>query len=90
MCFIGIPKGPYVLHWHSQGALCALLTLPGGPMCFIDTPGGALCASLTLPGGPLCWGFPDLKIEKFVGFTRFPFHVFDRYEIHIDVLGDFI
>ena len=22
-------------------ALCALLTLPGGPLCFIDTPGGS-------------------------------------------------
>ena len=29
------------------------------------------------------WGFPYLKIEKFVGFTTFPFHVFDRYDIHI-------
>ena len=26
---------------------------------------------------------PNLKIEKFVGFTIFPFHVFDRYEIRI-------
>ena len=29
------------------------------------------------------WGFPCLKIEKFAGFAKFPFHVFDRYEIHI-------
>ena len=25
--------------WIWEGGLCALLTLPGGPMCFIDTPG---------------------------------------------------
>ena len=31
---------PYVLYRHSQGALCALLTFPGGPMCLIDTPRG--------------------------------------------------
>ena len=30
-----------------------------------------------------CWGFPYMKIEKFVGFTKFPFHVFDKYEIHM-------
>ena len=31
-----------------------------------------------------CWGFPFLKIENFVGFTKFLFHAcFDRYEIHI-------
>ena len=37
------------------------------------------------------WGFLYLKIEKFVGFATFTFHVFDRYEIHIqDVFVDFI
>ena len=50
----------------------------------------------------VCWGaspyfrrinigrFPSLEIEKFVGFTKCPFHVFDRYEIHIEDLRDFI
>ena len=28
-------------------------------------------------------GFPDLKQEKLVGFTKCPFHVFDGSEIHI-------
>ena len=37
-----------------------------------------------------CWGFPYLKIKKFVGFTKFPFHVFDRYEIHIQDFWEFI
>ena len=37
-----------------------------------------------------CWGFPDLKMEKFVGFTTLPFHVFDRYEIHMQYLRDSI
>ena len=33
--------------------------------------------------------FPALKIEKFLGFTKFPFHVFvDRYAIHIQAFGD--
>ena len=44
MCCIDIPRGPYVLYCHSQGALCALLTFPG-----------ALCALLTFPGGPMCF-----------------------------------
>ena len=43
-----------------EGALCALLTLPGGPMCFIDT-------LLTLPGDP---SLENTKV------TKFPFHVF--------------
>ena len=30
------------------------------------------------------------KIEKLVGFTKFPTHVLDRYEIYIHDLGDFI
>ena len=34
--------------------------------------------------------FPSLKIEKFIGFTTFPFHVFDRYEIHIQAFADVI
>ena len=29
------------------------------------------------------WGFPYLEINKFGGFTKFMFHVFDRYEICI-------
>ena len=33
-----------------------------------------------------CWGFPYLKITKFVGFIKLPFHVFDRYEIHMETL----
>ena len=40
-------------HW--KGAFCALVTNPGGPICFIDTPGGAECALLTLPGSPRCF-----------------------------------
>ena len=32
------------------------------------------------------WGFPYLKIEN----TKFPFRVFDRYEIHIRAFVDFI
>ena len=36
-----------------------------------------------------CWGFRYLKIEKFVGFTKCPFHVFDRYEMHIQDFEDF-
>ena len=65
---------------------CWGLTPAGGTMCFIDTPRGpyvlywhfqgALFGLLTLPGGPMCWGFPYLKIEKFVGFTKFPFPAF--------------
>ena len=31
-----------------------------------------------------------MKIEKFLGFTKFPFHVFDRYEINIQNFVDFI
>ena len=27
--------------------------------------------------------FPFLKIEKFVAFTKFPFHVFDRCDMHL-------
>ena len=34
------------------------------------------------------WGFPYLKIEKFVGFAKNPFHVFDRYEILIQDFWD--
>ena len=37
-----------------------------------------------------CWGLPYLRIEKFVGLTKFPFHVFDRYDIHIHYFKDFI
>ena len=37
-----------------------------------------------------CWGFPHLKIDFFVGFTKFPFHIVDRSEINIHDLGDFI
>ena len=33
-----------------------------------------------------CWGFPHLK--KLVGFTKFPFHVFGRYSIIIQYVGD--
>ena len=36
------------------------------------------------------WGAPYLKIEKCVGFTAFPFHVFDRYEIQIQVFVNVI
>ena len=60
MCFIDTPKEPYVLYWHSQEALCALLTLPG-----------ALCALLTLQGGPMCFfentenmDFEDFDVES--------------------------
>ena len=35
-------------------------------------------------------GFPYLKIDKFGGFTKFIFHVFDRYEIHIQAFLYFI
>ena len=32
-----------------------------------------------------------LENRKNVGFTKCPFHVFiDRYEIHIDFVGDFV
>ena len=51
-----------VLFWHQKGALCALSTLEGGPMCFIDTSSGpymlywhqkgALCAFMTPEGIP--------------------------------------
>ena len=34
--------------------------------------------------------FRSLKMEKFLGFTKFPFQVFDRYEIHIQAFGDSI
>ena len=33
-------------------------------------------------------GFPSLKINKFGGFTKFLFHVFDRSEINIQAFGD--
>ena len=32
--------------------------------------------------------FPCLKIKKFVGFNKFHFMFFDRYEIHILAFGD--
>ena len=35
-------------------------------------------------------GFPYLKMEKLVGFTELPFHVFDRYEIHVQAFVNFI
>ena len=35
-------------------------------------------------------GIPLLENKKVVGFTKFPFHVFDRYEIHIQAFWDFI
>ena len=35
-------------------------------------------------------GFPYLKIDKFGGFTKFIFHVFDIYEIHIQAFVHFI
>ena len=31
----------------------------------------------------------SLKIEKFLGFTKFIFRIFDRYEIHIKAFPDF-
>ena len=31
-----------------------------------------------------------MKIDKLVRFTKFPFHVFDRNEIHIQAFVDFI
>ena len=34
------------------------------------------------------WGFPYLKIHNFGGFTTFIFHVFDRYEIHIQATAN--
>ena len=34
--------------------------------------------------------FPCLKIEFVLGFTKFPFHVSERYETHIQALLDFI
>ena len=61
---------PYVLYWHSRGALCALLTLPR-----------ALCALLTLPGSPMC--FIDTRRGPYVLFHRM---FFDRYQIHIQDL----
>ena len=36
------------------------------------------------------WGFPYLKRKKLVGYTTFPFHIFDRYEIHIQTVVDSI
>ena len=33
-------------------------------------------------------GAGDLKIEKLVRFTKFPFHVCDRYETLIQAFGD--
>ena len=36
------------------------------------------------------WAFPYLKIHEYGGFTKFPFHVFDRYEIHIQAFGDIV
>ena len=30
-----------------------------------------------------------MKMENLVQFTKLSFHVFDRYEIHIQALGDF-
>ena len=46
-------------------------------------------------GDSLTWnlknrGFPYLKIHKFGGFTKFPIHVFDRYEVHIQAFLHFI
>ena len=35
-------------------------------------------------------GIPLLENKKFVGFTKCPFHVFDRSEIHIQDFVDFI
>ena len=37
-----------------------------------------------------CLGFPDSIIQKFVGLTKFTFHVFGRYDINIQDLGDVI
>ena len=37
----------------------------------------------------IAW-FPSLKIEKFLGIAKFTFHVFDRYEIHIQASVDLI
>ena len=31
-----------------------------------------------------------LAWKVFLGFTKLPFHIFDRYEIHIQAFGDFI
>ena len=39
--------------------------------------------------GMLRW-FSYLKMEKFVRFTKCPFRVFDRYENHMQDLGNFI
>ena len=55
-------------------ALCALLTLPGGPRGFIDTPRGPM-------------GFPYLKIEK---LANYHFMFLDRYEIHIQDFEDLL
>ena len=35
-------------------------------------------------------GFPYLKIDKFGGFTKFPFHAFDRYGIHIQAFANIV
>ena len=37
-----------------------------------------------------CWMIPCLETEKFPGFNKFTFHVFDRYGIHIQAFVDFI
>ena len=37
---VGILRGPYGLLTPEGGPMCALLTFPGGLMCFIDIPRG--------------------------------------------------
>ena len=50
------------------------MALPANPMCLSE-----------IPGGPYVLGIPSFENTK---VAKFPFHFFDRYEIHIQDFVD--